>query len=113
MNHNTIKIYNHENTHIAFSLVLIGLLAFASCSKENPTVTPATATAIVEYVLPDGSDRATMELTNTLGLRVMTVELEGNKGSMHLDLGRLAGGVYPYTVQCGNKTKAGKIVITK
>ena len=54
-----------------------------------------------------------MEFTNTLGLRVMTVELEGNKGSMHLDLGRLAGGVYPYTVQCGNKTKAGKIVITK
>ena len=54
-----------------------------------------------------------MELTNSLGVRVVTAELEGNRGSKTLDLGRLAGGVYPYTVRCGDKAKTGKIVITK
>lgn len=46
-------------------------------------------------------------------LKVMSVELEGNRGSRHLDISRLAGGVYPYTVRCGDKTKTGKIVITR
>jgi len=43
----------------------------------------------------------------------MTAELEGNQGSKALDLSRLAGSVYIFTVRCGARTKTGKIVITK
>ena len=74
---------------------------------------PATGSANVDYVLPDGCSHATLELANTLGVKVMTAELEGNQGSKALDLSRLAGSVYIFTVRCGARTKTGKIVITK
>ena len=74
---------------------------------------PATGSANVDYVLPDGCSHATLELANTLGVKVMTAELEGNQGSKALDLSRLAGSVYIFTMRCGARTKTGKIVITK
>ena len=52
-------------------------------------------------------------LQGYLGMKVLTAELEGNRGSKALDLSCLAGGVYCYSVQCGEKTQNGKIIITK
>jgi hypothetical protein len=74
---------------------------------------PATATATVAYTLPEKATHATLELANTLGVKVLSAELNGNSGSMTLDLGRLAGGVYCYTVRCGELVETGKLVVVK
>ena len=74
---------------------------------------PATATATVAYTLPGKATRATLELANTLGVTVLSAELSGNRGSMTLDLIRLAAGVYCYTVRCGELVETGKLVVVK
>lgn len=86
-------------------------------ASDGMTVTvspsPATATATVAYTLPGKVAHATLELANTLGVKVLSAELNGNSGSMTLDLGRLAGGVYYYTVRCGELVETGKLVVVK
>lgn len=86
-------------------------------ASDGMTVTvspsPATTTATVAYTLPDKVAYATLELANTLGVKVLSAELNGNSGSMTLDLGRLAGGVYCYTVRCGELVETGKLVVVK
>lgn len=57
--------------------------------------------------------KATLILTNTLGVAVMTAELNGNQGQKVLDLRPLAAGVYGYSVRCGEHVMNGKIVVTK
>ncbi|MBO4328624.1 MAG: T9SS type A sorting domain-containing protein, partial [Bacteroidales bacterium] len=74
---------------------------------------PATATATVAYTLPGKATRATLELANTLGVKVLGTELNGNNGTVTLDLGHLAGGVYYYTVRCGELVETGKLVVVK
>ena len=79
--------------------------------KVSPS--PATTFATVEYVLPNGAKQASLNITNVLGVRMLTVELEGNRGSKAIDLSRLAGGVYFYTVRYGEHTVTGKLVVKR
>ena len=64
--------------------------------KVSPS--PATNSAMVEYVLPDGATHATLELVNTLGVKALTVELEGNRRNKTIDLSGLPSGLYFITV---------------
>ena len=73
---------------------------------------PTSASATVTYSLPKGYTQAVLELTSALGVKVLSVVLEGNRGSKTLDLGRLAGGVYLYNVRCGDRVETGKLVVT-
>ena len=59
------------------------------------------------------ADNADFELASITGVKVMTATLDGNKGSKTLDLKGLPGGVYLYTVHCGNHNYNGKVVVTK
>ena len=77
------------------------------------TPNPANTWAAIDYTLPAGATKATLVLTNTLGVAVMTAELNGNQGQKVLDLRPLAAGVYGYAVRCGEYVQNGKIVITK
>lgn len=54
-----------------------------------------------------------MILTNTLGVQVRSMELEGTQGQKVLDLSNLADGVYMYTVRYGENMQTGKLVVTK
>ena len=58
-------------------------------------------------------NKAVVDITNTLGVRVMSVDLNGPQGRRVLDLSGLPGGVYMYSIRCGEYTNTGKIVITK
>ncbi|WP_373728269.1 T9SS type A sorting domain-containing protein [Bacteroides heparinolyticus] len=74
---------------------------------------PATTWATVDYTLPTKLSKATISVTNALGITVMTDELNGNQGQKVIDLRPLANGVYVYTVRCGECVRTGKLVITK
>lgn len=79
----------------------------------NISPSPASTWVSVDYTLPVGAERATLTLTSMLGVKVMEVEISGNRGSKVLDLRGLSDGVYGYTIRCGGNAKNGKIVIAK
>ncbi len=74
---------------------------------------PATTWTTVDYTLPVRMSQATITVTNTLGVMMISAELNGNQGQKVLDLRGLADGVYVYTVQCGEFIHSGKLVVTK
>lgn len=74
---------------------------------------PATTWTAVEYTLPVNMAKATITVSNALGVTVMTTELNGNQGQKVLDLRGLADGVYVYTVSCGEYMHSGKLIVTK
>ncbi|MBR3491833.1 MAG: T9SS type A sorting domain-containing protein [Bacteroidales bacterium] len=57
--------------------------------------------------------KATVTFTNTLGITVMSAELNGNQGQKVLDLSGLDSGVYMYSIRCGEYIHSGKLMITK
>lgn len=74
---------------------------------------PATTWAAVDYTLPAKLSKATITVSNALGVTVMSIELNGNQGQKVLDLRGLADGVYLYTIKCGEYVQTGKLVIAK
>jgi len=74
---------------------------------------PASTWAAVDFTLPGDAAKATINVTNALGITVFSSELNGNQGQKVLDLRHLSDGVYVYTVQCGEYVQTGKLVITK
>lgn len=80
---------------------------------EHLSPNPATTWTTVEYKLPADKSQASFSVTNTLGVIVMSTELNGKQEQKVLDLHSLADGVYFYTIRCGEYTTTGKLVITK
>lgn len=74
---------------------------------------PATTWAAVDYTLPAKLSKATITVSNALGVTVMSTELNGNQGQKVLDLRGLADGVYLCTIKCGEYVQTGKLVIAK
>ena len=71
---------------------------------------PATTNVEVSYTFPENETNATLVMTNTLGVNVMTVHLDGNNGKTTLSLEELPSGIYFYTIRCGENVKTGKLV---
>lgn len=74
---------------------------------------PATTWVNVDFTLPSNADRATLIVSNALGIKVAEYELAGNTGQKVLDLRALANGVYTCTLICGKYQCTNKLVITK
>lgn len=81
--------------------------------KASLSPNPATTWAVVDYTLPPTMSKATVVLANTLGVTVMTTELNGTQGQKVLDLRSLPDGVYLYTIRCGSYMETGKLVVTQ
>ena len=79
----------------------------------NVKPNPASTWTAVDFILPADAIKATINVTNALGITVFSSELNGNQGQKVLDLRHLSDGVYVYTVQCGEYVQTGKLVITK
>lgn len=79
----------------------------------NISPNPATTWTTVDYTLPANMSKATLAITNTLGVTVMSTELNGKQGQKVLDLRGLADGIYLYTIRCGEYVNTGKLVVTK
>ena len=89
------------------------LFVLLSIYSVNASPNPATTWVTVEYTLPADKSQAIITVTNTLGVTVMSTELNGKQGQKVLDLRGLADGFYLYTVQCGKHVYTGKLVVTK
>ncbi len=74
---------------------------------------PATTWTTVNYTLPEEGKKALLTLTNSIGVNVLSMELEGVQGNKVLDLRGFAAGVYVYTIRYEQYTEMGKLVITK
>lgn len=85
-------------------------IASAMGMKADFAPNPATAWTEIDFTLPAEEKRATLVITNALGVNVMTVELDGNHGRKTLYLEQLPAGVYTYFVKCGEYTITGKLM---
>lgn len=74
---------------------------------------PAMTWTMVNYSLPKQGTRASLTLTDMLGVKVLSMELEGTQGNKAIDLRNLAAGVYVYTVRYEQFIETGKLVITR
>ena len=74
---------------------------------------PATTWVNVDFALPSDADRATLIVSNALGIQVAKFDLIGNNGQKVLDLRAFANGVYTCTLVCGKYHCTNKLVITK
>ena len=74
---------------------------------------PAATWIAIDYTLPMDYGKATVEIANTLGVKVLQKQLNGHEGQSVLDLRGLANGVYTLTVMCGEYVLAEKLVISR
>ncbi len=79
--------------------------------KVEVSPNPATSSVEISYVLPEKEKTATFVLTNTLGVNVLTTELEGNNGVATINLDNIPSGIYFYTVRSGDDVITGKLVV--
>ena len=84
-------------------------LGFTVSLKPNP----ASTWIAIDYTLPMDYRAATVEIANTLGVKVLQKQLNGHEGQSVLDLRGLANGVYTLTVMCGEYVLAEKLVISR
>lgn len=73
---------------------------------------PATTWVTIDYTLPEKTAKATLTIVNTMGVKMMDVEILGCKGSKVIDLRHITNGVY-YLIINGDVTKTKKFVIVK
>ena len=85
-------------------------IASAMGMKADFAPNPATAWTEIDYTLPLDEEKASLVITNALGVNVMTVELNGNHGRKTLYIEQLPAGVYTYFVKCGEYTITGKLM---
>ena len=74
---------------------------------------PASTWLAIDYTLPSDHTTATVEIANTLGVKVLQKQLNGHEGQSVVDLRGLANGVYTLTVMCGEYVLAEKLVISR
>ncbi|MBR6091277.1 MAG: hypothetical protein IKQ09_00485 [Bacteroidales bacterium] len=74
---------------------------------------PATTWVSIDYKLPCENSTAIMTIVNSLGVKVLHIELAGEQGTRTIDLRDMPAGVYSYIVRCGEYQNTGKLVITK
>jgi hypothetical protein len=75
---------------------------------KGPFPNPASLHANLDYNLPTATNTAQLIISNTLGVIVETVNLEGRSGKNTLDVSGYASGIYFYSI-----TVDGKVVQTK
>ncbi len=74
---------------------------------------PATTWIAIDYTLPMDYGKATVEIVNTLGVKVLQKQLNAHEGQSVVDLRGLANGVYTLTVMCGEYVLTEKLVISR
>jgi len=122
-----LAIMDHisENPNRSYSCPTLPTIAKNNAIVENNKVpvskgfnvvlmpNPTSSQVRVNYTLPEGCQQALLELVTTLGIKVESVVLEGERGSKEVLLENLSQGVYGYTVRCGDDVLSGKLIIMR
>jgi len=74
---------------------------------------PAGQWAAFDYTLPADETEATITVTNASGSTIEILEVFGQQGQKLWDTRNIKPGVYIYTLQTGEFSQSGKIVISK
>lgn len=74
---------------------------------------PATTWVAIDFTLPGDAKAAAVEIVNSLGVKVLQIQLSGNQGQKVLDLREFADGVYTITILCGEYCHTEKLVVAK
>lgn len=82
---------------------IIAFLSSAELSEASPN--PTKGAASIQYVIPEGSRRAELLITDVLGRQIKTIQLT-TSGVINVDVTSLASGVYNYSLIIENKTVA-------
>ncbi len=72
---------------------------------------PAADFAAFDYTLPNEETNAVLVISNSQGVIVETLNLNGNKGQKLWDTRSISSGSYIYTLKVAGFTKSGKLVI--
>ena len=113
--HNEIKkmdsvLYSNEFIYTGDSMVQCCFNKILLKIKDGYDIQKELYNNRISYTLPEGMTIATLVMTNTLGVNVKTVQLDGNNGKTTLSLEELPSGIYFYTIRCGENVKSGKLV---
>lgn len=84
-----------------------------SCLNVTLSPNPATTWTTINYSLPANVTKASLTITNSLGMNMYNTDLEGAAGNKVIDLRGFATGVYIYTIQYEQSIETGKMVITR
>ena len=84
-----------------------------SCLNVTLSPNPATTWTTINYSLPANVTKASLTITNSLGMNMYNTDLEGAAGNKVIDLRGFAAGVYIYTIQYEQSIETGKMVITR
>lgn len=95
---------------------MLGNLGISESDDINFSVAiapnPATSQISINYVLPEEAYEALFEITNILGVKMISVALDGRNGIKDIYVGKIPSGIYNYTVRCGSNVLNGKLIIT-
>jgi hypothetical protein len=80
-------------------------LSGAELSEVSPN--PVRGTASIRYIIPEGSNRAQLLITDALGRSIRQITLS-TSGVINVDVASLASGLYNYSLIVDNKTVANR-----
>ena len=103
----TTRVYSLPGTMTATSEQ--GDYSFAPSLPAFPN--PASTEVTIPYSLPSGANPARLILTNAAGQMIREVRINANEQQYILDIQGIPAGVYFYTIDAGENSIAGKIVV--
>ena len=103
----TTRIYSLPGTMT--STYEKGEFSFAPALPAFPN--PATIEITIPYSLPSGANPARLTLINATGQVVKEVRLNANERQCKLDIQGIPAGIYLYTIDAGENSRTGKIVV--
>jgi hypothetical protein len=74
---------------------------------------PASEWAAFDYILPEGTETATLEVVDPRGISVETYTLKGNLGQKLIDTRTWPAGQYVYTLKVIGFAQSGKLIVVK
>ncbi|MDY0105011.1 MAG: T9SS type A sorting domain-containing protein [Lentimicrobium sp.] len=103
----TTRIYSLPGT--LTSTTEQGDFSFAPAMPAFPN--PASTEITIPYTLPAGTNTARLTLTNAAGQVVKETMLNANDNQCKLDIQGIPAGMYLYTINAGENSRTGKIVV--
>ena len=103
----TTRVYSLPGTMTSTSEQ--GKFSFAPALPAFPN--PASTEVTIPYSLPSGANPARLTLTNAAGQVVKEVRINANEQQCKLDIQGIPAGIYLYSIDAGENSRTGKIVV--
>ncbi len=103
----TTRVYSLPGT--LTSIPEQGDISFSQALPAFPN--PASTEVTIPYSLPSGTNTARLTLTNASGQVVKETLLNANERQCKLDIQGIPAGMYLYTIDAGENSRTGKIVV--